>query len=95
MRAFAAGITMVESSSGTRRVLERLAEPVYRFDDPARQNLDGTVWAWGRSGRPAALLTFAKTRAPDGSFRWLGELTSLGASSKRSKTSDFGEGSPM
>jgi hypothetical protein len=94
MRAFAAGVTMVESSSGARRVLERLAEPVYRFDDPARQNLDGTVWAWGRSGRPAALLTLAKTRAPDGSFRWLGELTSLAPGPISADVEGIGEWQP-
>jgi hypothetical protein len=77
MRAFANGVTIDQTTSGARLRLDRVAEPVYRFDDPARQNLDGTVWAWGRSGRPAALLTLAKYRAPDGSFGWLGELTSL------------------
>ena len=65
MRAIADGITVRENRlAGARRKLERLAEPVYRFDDPARQYSDGTVWAWGRSGRPAALLTLSKDRAP-------------------------------
>jgi hypothetical protein len=77
MRSFAGRVTMNQTTSGARVELERVAEPVYRFDDPARHNLDGTVWAWGRSGRPAALLTVAKYRAPDGSFGWLGEFTSV------------------
>ena len=54
-----------------------MPEPIYRFDDPARQFSDGTIWAWGRSGRPAALLTLAKERASAGGFQWLAELTSL------------------
>jgi hypothetical protein len=77
MRAFADGVTMEQTSVNVRRTLERLAEPIYRFDDPARRNSDGTVWAWGRSGRPAAVLTLSKYRSPEGRYRWLAELTSL------------------
>ena len=53
MRAIADGVTMEQISGDGRRKLERLAEPVYRFDDPARRFSDGTVWAWCRSGRPS------------------------------------------
>jgi hypothetical protein len=77
MRAMADLVTIDSVTSEARRREERLAEPVYRFNDPARVFSDGTVWAWGRPGRPVALLTLATQRAPDGSDRWLGELTSL------------------
>ena len=77
MRALADQLTVETASPGAQRKLERVAEPVYRFDDPARRFADGTVWAWGRSGRPAALLTLAKGRPPSGNVRWVGELTSL------------------
>jgi hypothetical protein len=77
MRAMADGITMEPTSSGARLGLERLPEPVYRFDDPARQHSDGTVWLWCRSGRPAALLTLSKDRSPSEGLRWIYELTSM------------------
>jgi len=77
MRAIADSVTVEQSSRGARLKLERLAEPVYRFDDPARQYSDGTVWTWCRSGRPAALLTLSKDRSPEGGFRWIAEMTSL------------------
>jgi hypothetical protein len=77
MRELADGVKMQIVSSAPPQKLERLAEPIYRFDDPARRFFDGTVWAWGRSGRPAALLTLAKQRATTGGYLWLAELTSL------------------
>jgi hypothetical protein len=79
MRAFANTVTMERTAQTTRQKLERLPDPIYRFNDPARQTADGTVWAWGRDGRPAALLTLTKHRQPGGSPYWLGELTSLAA----------------
>jgi hypothetical protein len=79
MRVLADGITVQTTSRGVgaQQKLERLAEPVSRFDDPARQFADGTIWAWCRMGRPAALLTLSKKRLDEGGFLWLGELTSL------------------
>jgi hypothetical protein len=94
MRALADGVTVQTVSQAPQQMLERLAEPVYRFDDPARQFSDGTVWAWGRSGRPAALLTLAKERATDGGYRWLGELTSLAPGPVSAAVPDIGSWQP-
>jgi hypothetical protein len=77
MRALAAGVTMETASPGARQKLDRLAEPVYRFDDAARRTSDGTVWVWCHSGRPSAVATFTKHRSPAGGLHWLTELTSL------------------
>jgi hypothetical protein len=77
MREFATGVTMETASPGARDRLERLAEPVYRFDDPARRTADGTVWIWCRSGRPSAVVTVTKHAPPTGGLHWLTELTSL------------------
>jgi hypothetical protein len=40
------------------RTLERIPEPVMRFEEPTRANHDGSIWIWGASGRPAATLEF-------------------------------------
>src|SRR5271154_3171898 len=77
MRLVADGVVVKTVAPAPLQKLERLAEPIYRFDDPARQFSDGSVWAWGRSGRPAGLLTLAKERAAAGGYQWLIELTSL------------------
>src|SRR5262245_23299348 len=77
MRAIADSITVEKTAQGARVRLERLTEPVYRFDDPARQYSDGTVWAWGRPGRPVALLTLSRDRSPQEGLRWIAEMTSL------------------
>jgi hypothetical protein len=77
MRALASGVTIETASPGARQTLERLAEPVYRFDDAARRTSDGTVWVWCRSGRPSALLTLTKHDSPAAGPHWLTEMTSL------------------
>jgi hypothetical protein len=33
-------------------------EPVLTFSDPTRENSDGTVWVWGRTGRPAVIMEY-------------------------------------
>lgn len=50
----------------------RLRKPLFRFSDPARGVLDGTVWAWGSTGRPVALLTQEMYET-----KWAYELISL------------------
>ncbi len=77
MRALATSVSIETASPGARERLERLAEPVYRFDDAARRTADGTVWVWCHSGRPSAAVTLTKHRSPAGGFHWLTELTSL------------------
>jgi len=77
MRAIADSVKDVTAGPNPRQKLDRLAEPLYRYDDPARRYSDGTVWAWGRSGRPAALLTLTMQPAPASGFSWVVELTSL------------------
>lgn len=48
------------------------AEPALRFNDPAREFHDGTIWAMGKGGRPAALVTLEKYPS-----LWAYELISL------------------
>jgi hypothetical protein len=94
MRAIADSVVVAGTSSGADARLERLAEPVYRFDDPARQYSDGTVWAWSRSGRPACLLTLSKARSPEVGLRWIAELTSLAPSPVSATVEGIGRWQP-
>lgn len=80
MERVARGVVMRKVDGGASEPIAPLDNPIYRFDDPARSYSDGTVWAWGRPGRPAALLTLSLEKK-EGVLRWLGELTSLSAPS--------------
>ena len=54
MRALTDVLTMTRVSPQPRRV-ERVADPVFRFHSRTRDYSIGTLWAWGTSGRPAAI----------------------------------------
>jgi hypothetical protein len=75
MGEMARAITLVAADRGTKA--ELIGEPIFRFDDPTRQYSDGTLWAFGRSGRPDALLCLSLEKNTRGEFWWLHELTSL------------------
>ncbi len=62
---------------GDRVKVGPLKEPVYRFDDPTRDFSDGTVWAFGETGRPPALLTISLKKYPPKTVFWLLEFTSI------------------
>lgn len=62
---------------GDRAGVRPLEEPIYRFDDPTRDFSDGTVWAFGETGRPPALLTISLKKYPPKTIFWLLEFTSI------------------
>jgi hypothetical protein len=76
MRAIADGVELKRERGRATAPVGRFAQPVYRFQDPARRFSDGTVWAWGRDGRPVAFLTVAANERR-GVRRWVCELTAL------------------
>jgi hypothetical protein len=75
MRDLAEAVILVEAVPGTRAQL--IAGPIVRFDDPARSFSDGTIWAFGRSGRPAALFCLSLEKDSQGRLKWIHELTSI------------------
>jgi hypothetical protein len=75
MRELAQAITLVPAATGTKS--ELIGEPIYRWDDPARLFSDGTIWAYGKSGRPDALLCLSLEKNDRGQLKWIHELTSL------------------
>ncbi len=60
------------SADFTGEPLRLIEKPLLRFDDPARFFHDGTLWAWGPTGRPAALVTIERYQP-----FWSHELISL------------------
>jgi hypothetical protein len=72
MERRAKAIRLFQSKGGTDVEVPLLEKPLFRFDDPARLFHDGTMWAWGRSGRPLALVTLERYKTS-----WSYELISL------------------
>ena len=53
------GIFRVKNAE-TNEDIERIEHPLLRYTDPAREDSNGTLWAWGRKGRPVAVLELFK-----------------------------------
>jgi hypothetical protein len=49
-------VVEVESADGPVRA-ELVEKPILRYSTPQRRQLDLTLWAWGRVGRPVAIAT--------------------------------------
>lgn len=52
-----------------------ITDPLLRFTDAADRNRDGGLWAWGRTGRPSAIVQLWRN-LPDGQT-WFHSTTSL------------------
>ena len=62
------------SSTRTREALiELLPNPLLTYGDAARNNAAGTLWAWGKSGRPVAFLELYRNIGQD--QPWVHALT--------------------
>jgi hypothetical protein len=63
LRAAEEHVGQIDMQVGRERV-KRVERPLLVYGDSARDNADGTLWAWGNSGRPLAVLeTYFNTKA--------------------------------
>lgn len=76
MRERAQSLKAVAVSEGQRSSLKLIKRPLLRYNDPARDTTDGTLWAWDRTGRPAALIALF-SEPLDGGEKWSYEFVSL------------------
>jgi hypothetical protein len=83
-----------KTENGTQR-MELVQNPLLRFNDAARSFPDGTLWAWGRVGRPAALLCIALYTPTAGVPEWNHEFTSLSAATLTAEGSAGQKWSPQ
>ncbi len=65
-RANTATISMRDVESGSE--IEPVENPVLQYTEPVRGNVFGTLWVWGRKGRPAAVLELIRHGNPDSDF---------------------------
>jgi hypothetical protein len=66
-RANTALISIQDAESGFE--IERVEDPVLRYTEPVRGNVYGTLWVWGDTGRPAAVLELIRYGDPKSDFR--------------------------
>jgi len=78
MRRVATGIKVTGKIDKDKdQLFEPLPEALFRPLDTERSEFDGTVWGYGKTGRPAALLTLTLQRLGGEKFIWLYEFNSL------------------
>ena len=65
--------TVTSSAKGRDPVIEMLPNPLLTYGDAARNNEAGTLWAWGKSGRPVAFLELYRNVGKD--QPWVHALT--------------------
>ena len=84
------GAVSVYAITEEGRVPVQLAQtPLIRFSDMSRGRLDGTLWVWGRTGRPAAIMELYTQ--VDGAGNWCHVIHSL---STGQVTAEIGGGLP-
>ncbi|MDR3636301.1 MAG: hypothetical protein P4L84_21035 [Isosphaeraceae bacterium] len=80
MRAHAASLKVTAIAPGRPALAVALRdEPLERYSDPPRNIQDATLWAWGDSGRPGAILKVEHMPKRPEATRWLYGLVSLAA----------------
>ena len=57
MRQIAESLLVFRGAGSERRALKLRGEPLLRWNDPIRRFSDASLWAWGETGRPVAVLT--------------------------------------
>ncbi len=76
MRNVVDGLEAYSVSDGVRKPVARVPDPILRFSDAAREHEDGTLWTWGRTGRPILIMELYKDI---GAEFWAMAMSSLSA----------------
>ena len=80
MRWLAGGVKVSEVVNGQPgRPIPLRPEPLLRYSDPPRHIHDSTLWAWGETGRPRAILKIEHMPLSDDPHRWVHGVAALAA----------------
>jgi len=85
-RAVETEISVIRNGESQRAEMQET--PVFRYDDQPRRILDGTLWAWGQSGRPVALCKVEDYMSKGENRLWVQCLTSLSSERISAKWKD-------
>ena len=79
MRRIADSFSAYRRDGGDRQPIKLRREPLLRWSDTTRQFGDASLWAWGESGRPMALVSLELYPEPGGTdaAKWAYEFISL------------------
>jgi len=77
MRQHAKLIRIESVTDGRSRVVELLPKSLLNFSDPAGTTQSGSLWAWGTTGRPHAIVELSKESIKPGTVRWVEGVTSF------------------
>jgi hypothetical protein len=66
-------VRRLELRDASGEQIEIIDHPLLRYSDPARVNSNGTVWAWGKTGRPVAFLELFQASKTD--KNWVQSVT--------------------
>lgn len=47
---------IVVRKQGRPQVVQRIDAPIFRYNSPSRLYQDGSIWAWGKQGRPLVIM---------------------------------------
>jgi hypothetical protein len=79
MEVLARSVAVIEvaNAGGGRTPVAMRPKPLHRWNEPTRRSHDGTLWAWGREGRPLVLFSLEQYPHPSFGLVWSYELVSL------------------
>ena len=77
MRRIGTSLEVTVSDDKGSRELDAIPDALFRTQDAEREEFDGTIWGYGKTGRPSALLTLVLVPNGVGNYKWLYEFNSL------------------
>lgn len=79
MHKIARSIAVFEGTGPDKRTAELVKQPVLGYRDDTRRQHDSTMWIWGNSGRPTAIIAVEYYPERPQDSKWLYEIASLSA----------------
>ncbi len=90
MQQLADGFELFDAAKDAEKLrVPLIARPLLRFQDSQRENLDGTLWAFGKSGRPKAILAvFPVSSGGTKELDWSSDVVSVSDTPLRATPTD-------
>jgi hypothetical protein len=82
MRKAVEAMSVSEKKGETLQVAKAVGEPIFRYCDPQRQIVDGTMWVWTVDGLPVMTMKLDYCSLPEPERRWLFNVGSCSGKSR-------------
>lgn len=79
MHKIARSISVFDGVGPDKRTAELVKQPVLGYRDDTRRQHDSTMWIWGNTGRPSAIIAVEYYPERPQNTKWLYEIASLSA----------------